>query len=556
MRRRGAARAFLAALVAVAMTTSGCTRLGTATNPRALHAWTTPDTVRIGFYEEPDSLDPVVTTMAFSSDVFQLEFDGLIRYDERGRAVPDLAREIPSYANGGISKDGRTLTYHLMPGARWHDGVPVTADDVIFTWHQIMNPGNITPTRSGYDRIASMDAPDPHTLRVHLTAPYPPAIYLFRDLSVGAIVPKHALSHEKTLNHASFNARPLGSGPYIFRSWSHGSEMRFDANPHYFHGAPKIPHVVIRFIPDQNTLLAALRAHEIDLDFDVPPSQMPQVRALAGLRVATTSTLHWEHLTFNVARPPLDDRAVRLALCYGMDEAAIFHKVYRDLGRMAPTHFNPDFGWGDPAIRHYPYDVRKAGALLTAAGWLPGPGGIRRKNGKPLEFALSTVAGVKAREAIEIMLQNEWRAIGAEAIVKNYQAATIFAPFGSGGLLDTGKLDVAIFTWENATPDPDDEAYIAPASVPPAGQNVSFYRNPEIGRLVRAGLATYDVTARRKTYERTQQILIRDVPEYVLDWLPETTVANIDLQGVRPVPVGSDLWNVANWSFGSGPTGP
>ena len=332
--------------------------------------------------------------------------------------------------------------------------------------------------------------------------------------------------------------------------------MRFDANPNYFRGPPKIPHVELRFIPDQNVMLAALRAHEIDLYFDVPPAQVAAARALPDILLATTSTLHWEHLNFNVRKPPLDERAVRLALCYGLDEAAIFHKIYHDLGRPAPTHFNPDFGWGDPAIVPFPYDPRKAGAMLEAAGWRLGADGVRAKAGVPLRFALSTVAGVKGREAIEVLLQAQWHAIGARVIVKNYPAAALFAPYGAGGLLALGKTDVSLFTWTDATPDPDDEAFIAPDRVPPAGENFSFYSNAEVGRLVHAGLATFDVPTRRRAYEQTQRILIRDVPEYVLNWLPETTASNADLHGVRPVPVGSDLWNVARWTFGAeAPTG-
>ncbi len=109
-------------------------------------------------WEEPHTLDPVISTMSFEDDVYQLEYDGLIRYDNRARPIPDLARAVPTLANGGISRDGRTITYHLMPSARWHDGAPVTAADVIFTWHAIMNPQNNTVSRTGYDRIVSMDA--------------------------------------------------------------------------------------------------------------------------------------------------------------------------------------------------------------------------------------------------------------------------------------------------------------------------------------------------------------------------------------------------------------
>jgi peptide/nickel transport system substrate-binding protein len=539
------------ALAITSLGLGGCTRVGTTGEGSAqLHAWTTPDTVRIGFYEEPDTLDPVLGEMAFASDIYQLVFDGLIRYDDKGHPIPDLAREVPSQANGGISPDGKTVTYHLVRNARWHDGVPFTAADVIFTWRAILNPNNNIGTRVGYDQIASIDAPDKYTVRLHLRRPYAPAIYLFRDSSQGSIVPAHLLSGYANLNKVGFNTQPVGTGPYVFKGWSHGSEMRFDANPDYFAGKPKIAHVLVRFIPDQNTLLNALRTHEIDVDYGVPPVQVQQIQGFDGIKMAHVSTLHWEHLTFNTRRPPLDDRQVRLALAYATDVNAIYAKIYRSLGTQGPVHFNPDFGWVDPAIHYYPHDVKKAGELLDAAGWKLGPDGIRSKNGVPLAFAISTVAGVKQREAIEVLLQSEWREAGVDLTVKNYPAATLFAPFGAGGMLDTGKTDVSLFTWDNSLPDPDDETYISPNRLPPAGQNVSFYRNADIGTWQQAALRTYDVPTRKALYHKIQHVLIDQVPEYVLDWLPEITAVNVDLNGVRPVPVGSDFWNIASWSFG------
>ena len=539
-----------AALVAL-IALNGCVRVGTTgTGGSALHSWTRPDTLRIGMYEEPDSLNPVIGSMAFASDVFQLIFDGLIRFDDRGQAIPDLAREVPSAMNGGISRDGKTLTYHLMRSARWHDGVPVTAADVIYTWQQIMNPKNLTPTRNGYDRIVSIDAPDRYTVRVRLKAPYPPALYLFRTAGIGAILPKHILAGNADINRVPFNAHPLGSGPYRFVGWQHGGGMEFEANPDYFRGAPKIKHVSVKFIHDQNTMLSELRTHEIDFYYGFPPAQIAEVRGIPGIKVATISTLHWEHINFNTEKPPLDDVRVRRALCMAVDEPTLHHKIYRDLGTMAPVHFNPDFGWGDRSIAYYPFDPKAAGALLESAGWKLGADGVRYRDGKPLAVTISTVAGVKNREAIEVLLQDWWRAIGVEVSVKNFPAATLFAPKGAGGMLYGGKTDVAIFTWQNTTPDPDDETYINPNRLPPIGQNVSFFRNADIGDWEEAALQSYDPLVRLPYYLKIQHVLIDQVPEYVLDWLPEITAYNEDLKGVRPVPVGSDLWNIADWKFG------
>jgi peptide/nickel transport system substrate-binding protein len=543
---------FARALVVAAAVASAaaCTQVQTARGPATgRHAWTRPDTLRVGAYEEPDSLNPAVTTMSFSGDVFQLLFDGLIRYDDRGRPIPDLASVIPSQQNGGISRDGKTVVYHLAPNARWHDGVPLTADDVVFTYHVLMNPANNVATRVGYDKIARIEALGPNTLRVTLKEPYAPAVYLFRDLNPGAILPKHLLDRYADVNRVPFNAAPVGSGPYVLRGWRHGSEMLFDANPSYFKGPPKIPHVVFKFIRDQNTLLSQLRTHEIDMIYGVQPYLIDQIRSIPDVRVSQVSTTHWEHLAFNVRHPPLDDRNVRIALCYGMDERTIFDKIYRGLGTPGPTDQNPDYGWYDRRLRYYPHDVKEAGRLLEASGWRLGPDGYRYKHGQRLETTISTVAGVKNREAIEVLLQSEWREIGMALEVRNYPAQTLFAPAGAGGLLYGGKTDVSIFTWVNSTPDPDDETYISPDRISPIGQNVTFFASRRIGDDQQAALRIYDPAKRRPYYYDIQRIILDNVPEYTFNWLPEITAANVDLQGLRPVPVGSDFWNIAEWKL-------
>lgn len=542
--RRFASLWLAASLVAAA---PSCAKVSGAGG--AAHAGSTRDTVRIGMYEEPDSLDPVITQMAFASDVTALVYDGLIRYDAKGNAVPDLAREVPSLRNGGISADGRTITYHLMPGARWHDGVPVTARDVIFTWHAIMNPANLTPTRVGYERITSMDAPDPHTVRVHFAKPYAPAVFLFKDGNQGAILPEHLLGKLHDLNRAAFNAKPVGSGPYVFVRWAHGNELVFRANPAYFRGRPNIENVIITFVPNQNTLTAQTRTHEVDVFYSVSPLQAQQLQGAPGLAMRTTSTLHWEHLNFNTRKAPLDDAAVRRALCAAIDEAAVFRDFYHGFGRNAPTHFNPDYGWGDPSLGYLKYDPHAAGDALAREGWKLGTDGYRYKNGTKLAFDISTVAGVKAREAIEVFLQSEWKAVGADVTVRNFQAAALFAPAAMGGMLASGKTDVALFEWDNVNPDPDDESYVGPDNVPPKGQNYSFYDNARVGVLERAGLETFDSAKRHADYAAIARALIRDVPEYVLDWKPEIVYYDDALVGVEPEPVGSDLWNIAQWRF-------
>jgi peptide/nickel transport system substrate-binding protein len=176
---------------------------------------------------------------------------------------------------------------------------------------------------------------------------------------------------------------------------------------------------------------------------------------------------------------------------------------------------------------------------------------MRSRNGVPLAFEISTVSGVKLREELEVVLQNAWHAAGAAVTVKNYPASTFFAPRQEDGPLYSGHTDVSIYTSSHTAPDPDVEDSFAPDRVPPNGQNTSFFRNAEMGRLIDAGLASYDPAVRAPLYRRMARIQIDNVPEYTLQWEPQITSANVDLHGVKPNPVDSDLWNVADWTLGN-----
>lgn len=539
----------IAALLVAGILLAACTKVATSARAGAANAWTIPGTLRVGASQEPDSLNPVIGSMAFAADVYNLVFDGLIRYNDKAEPIPDLALEVPTQQNGGISKDGKTLTYHLVHNATWHDGVPFTAADVIFTWRAIMNPANNTATRDGYDRISAISAPDPYTVVVKFREPYAPGIYLFRDLNQGAILPAHLLGNLKNINAVPFNQKPIGTGPFILKEWNHGSEIVLDANPHYFGGKPKIEHVIWKFIPDQNTLVEQLKTHEIDFAGTVPANSYDEIKAIPGIVVKTTSTLHWEHLVFNVRKAPLDDRRVRLALCYALDEDAIFHNIYHALGTKGPTDQNPDFKWYNKKLAYYPHDLKKAAELLDAAGWKLGSGGYRAKRGARLSIGISSVAGNKPREALEVLLQSEYKAVGVDLVIKNYPAATLFAPMQTGGVLYGGKYDMAIFQWDNNTPDPDDSTYIGPEWIPPRGQNMMFYQNPVVGHAQHEATRVFDFAQRKALYDRIQAEILRDVPEYTLIWQAQIDAANTDLVGLKLAPVGSDFWNVAQWSI-------
>ena len=193
-------------------------------------------------------------------------FAKLVTLDSHHQHVADLAADVPTTANGGISNDGLTITYHLRKDAKWTDGQPVTSADVKYTFEQIMNPANNVVSRHGYDMIRSLDTPDPSTVVLHMKQIFPPIIDFFFGESDEPydVLPAHALAnHSGNFNTMPFNAEPnVTDGPYKFARWIRGDRIVLTANDSYFGGAPKIKELQIKLITDANTTVAQLRTGE------------------------------------------------------------------------------------------------------------------------------------------------------------------------------------------------------------------------------------------------------------------------------------------------------
>ncbi len=186
----------------------------------------TPATIVIGVTQEPQSLNPLLLQGAMSAMIDPALYSYLVTVNTRGNLVPDLAVRVPTLQNGGISRDGLTLRYRLRNGLKWQDGTPLTAADVAFTYAAIMNPKNNLPTRSPYDRIASVRALDSTTVQVRLKQPFSPIVSnFFAPDSNYVVLPAHLLKNYSDLNQIPFNASPVRSGPYRFVRWIRGDRL-------------------------------------------------------------------------------------------------------------------------------------------------------------------------------------------------------------------------------------------------------------------------------------------------------------------------------------------
>ncbi len=537
-------RAFAAAAAAAALGLASCAHAVSV--PGGHNPWTTPGVLRLGDVAEPDSLNPLLSTMDLSYDISSLTFDYLVVADGRGRLTGDLATQVPSPANGGVSRDGRTVVYHLHRGVLWHDGAKLTARDVVFTWRAILSARNNVLHREGYQEVARIDTPDELTLVVHLRRRYPPFVtQFFTTLQEGAkpVLPAHLLAGLGSIDGAPYNALPVGSGPFRFAAWERGQRIVLVANDRYFRGRPHLDRIEVRVAPDVNTLMTLLRTHEIDMPVGATPLMYAYFRGTPGLRATLSPWNSQQILALDNARPALRDVAVRRAIAGAIDYDAIIAKVWYGTGRRArdivpPTA--PGYLDGPP----YPYDPHAAAALLDGAGWHPAADGVRQREGRRLELVMAIAASGTSQQ-VGVQLQAMLRRIGVALTLKAYPYHGTFA---YDGPIVRGNYDLALFA-NTLSYDPDNTARLGCDQFAPAGENEVRYCDPAVDALERAGLATDDPAKRAAIYREAARRIRDTVPFIPLLVQDRVTVANSDLRGYDPAPVAAPWWNARVWSI-------
>ena len=537
----------LAGLLAFA----ACTHAGNDAPPAgstARHPWTHPGVLRFASLGDPDTLNPLLGEFQIDTDLSMFWAGYLFNYDDRNRFVPELATAVPTLANRGIAKDGRTITYRLRRGVAWQDGVPFDGDDVVWTWHAVMNSRNNVQTRSGYDVISAIGQPDKYTLVVHLKKPYAPFVATFFTMSSTAypVLPKHLLAQYPDINRVAYNSRPVGTGPFIVREWHRGETIRMTANPHYWRGAPKLKEVQYRAIPDENTLATGMRTHELDLWLNASSTTYPTASKIEGTRALLTPFTQYSRIGFNVRRPVMRDVAVRRAIAYATDRKRLIDTVTYGVNLLGEGD-QPAFSWAhDPHLASLPFDPQKARATLDAAGWKPGPDGVRSKGGLRLHVQIATATGSAVGNRMAVLMQSAWKDVGIEAEVRSYATSLMFANYSAGGIIQGGKFDVDFSSWVNGT-DPDDNTNFACDQIPPSGQNSYRFCDKELDAQEKIALSSFDPAVRKAAYAKIQAILVDQVPMLTLWFQRRFDVVSDDLHGYKPASAVTTFWNT--WEY-------
>jgi len=522
--------------------------------------------------QEPDSIVSYYTQMSYAVWITQLTLAGLGEWDDAGNLVSELAADVPSSANGGVSADGLTITWKLQDCLFWSDGEPLTSADVKFTWESIMDPGNAVLSRTGYDKIASIDTPDDTTVVLNFSELYPPWQTLFTQgpNNQGAILPKHVLDGQTGLEGNAFIHQPtVSSGPWVITDWVAGDHMQLLPNPNFFKGRAKLDQVFIKFVPDPETALAALQTGDVDWYPDFSESDIATVNALEpAVHLKVVPGADFEHYFFNLGTTagvdgagisdlngfcPFKDIRVRKAITLGINRQAFVDSLLEGKTTVPASQF-PNSGWTNTSLVPDAYDADAAAALLEEAGYTLGADGIRSGTCDGVDTKLSfnfETTTKQLRVDIALAVQSDLAKIGVEFKPIHTPAGTFFASYSDGGVLGMGKYDMAGYT-TGFYPDPfvGADSYTCktiPNAANPSGTNSYHICDPALDALWAALNATADPAVRKVAADELQKY-IYDQYYVVMMYARANVYGYVDRFVPAPFGFFSNLnWNSEEW---------
>ncbi|HET9015991.1 MAG TPA: ABC transporter substrate-binding protein [Thermomicrobiaceae bacterium] len=446
----------------------------------------------------------------------------------------DAASPSPDHAETWeVSTDGQTYTFHLRPGLTFHDGTPLTADDVKFTFDTLMDPKVNAAFRSNLGPFDHAEVVDPLTINLLMKEPYAPLLVML-DYNI-MILPKHLLSGQDMNAPTDYLKHPIGSGPYRFGEFVPDDHLTLVANPDYWDGAPRIGTVVYRIVPDANTQVAHLVTGEVDVAL-IEPAQVDALVGQPSVVITTAQQTNYYYLAINHANPLFADARVRQALAYGLDRQTILATTMRGRGTVADGPISPPMGWAYPRGQQpFPYDTRKARDLLAQAGWALQHGRLM-KEGSQFSFKILLDIGNPTRNSFALAAQQYFQKLGMNVQIDFQNFDTWYA------LRSRGQYDLVV-TWWITPPDPDalSRGYTA--------GNTDHYRSAGVDSLCLRGRRALTPNTRAPIYAQLQQQLYQDQVDVFMLYPEEFRAFNSRVHGYANIGLRDALYYTYRWTL-------
>jgi peptide/nickel transport system substrate-binding protein len=561
---------------------------------------TTKTSMVVGSSQEPDNMT-VFNNALINSRMRRFVEMGLTDRDSESNPYPQIAWYVPTIENGGsfyvgAGNDRHLVTkYKMRRGIMWSDGKEVTSNDAAFYFRLVMNPQSPVTSRSTYQKLESVENPDKYTVIYNwrslnqMTAYYNSVpdkenygfIKAYIDLKrpggdlayaeVGGIYPMHVLNNisPQDIIESPFGITPIGAGPWKVQSWNKGQEMVLVENANYnLTAKPLIKTIRVKFITDVNQLLAQAKTGELDMifseAFSAPVADQAGLEAV-GYKVVSRPATTWEHIDFRFDYAPFQDKAVRHAIAKGVNRKRVSDVVYLGtagvMNSVVPPFAwhsldNPEFAKEFPQLASQyklldiNYDVAAANKLLDDAGWARGADGIRAKGGVKLSFEYGTTTQA-ARQQIQALVSADLKAIGVDAVTKNYPAGVFFDTSAESPRTN-GTTKWQQFAWVGSI-DSNFEVWTCASRWDPvtqAGNNNQEYCNAQLD----AADGEYNASTSRleiaTASAKAQSILSNDVVVLPIVQRANIEVVRASLQNhIETSSQVTSNWNALQWAF-------
>jgi peptide/nickel transport system substrate-binding protein len=460
-------------------------------------------TLVVAMMSAPTNLDARIGNDNATGRVLELIYSGLIR------VTPTLDYE-PDIAEKWETPDDKTIVFHLNPNAKFHNGQPVKAADVKWTYESTLSPNLVTPKKSGYAAVDHIEAPDDHTIIFKLKEPNPG---IFDNLNLG-IVPTGA-------DPNVYKSKPIGAGPYKVVGYKPDDRVELEAFDQWHLGAPQIKHITLRAIPDATTRVLEMRRGSVNMEVNaIPFENVAEFEKDPNFNVVKSPGSVYQYMAFNMKDPILSKKEVRQAIAHAIDREKIIKDIQRGYAVPTETMFPKGHWVRAENLPSFPYDPAKAKQLLAKAGY---------PNGFNFTFKTSTDAEANSRAQV---IQQMLKQVGINMTIQSNETSTFLA--------DIQKGNFQMYSLSrNGIGDPDFYYIIFYSkNIPPEGQNRGYYNNPRVDQLILQGRSTFDRAKRKPAYEEIQKIAAEDLPYISLYHQINVAVMRKNIEGYVQYPAG------------------
>lgn len=457
-----------------------------------------------------------------------LLFNGLTAHDGDNQVVPGLAE------SWDYDETTYTYTFHIRDGIRWHDGEPFTAKDVQFTIEAIMDPDNGSENAPNYEDVEEITVVDDQTISFRLAEPN----VAFLEYMTMAVLPSHLLEGED-MQESDFFRHPVGTGPYQLERWDVGQSIVLTKNEDYYLGAPNIDTVIFKIVADDNAQAMQLESGELDLVL-LDPKNAANFEGRDGFTCYDMTTADYRGILFNFANDYwTENRDLIPAICCALDRQAIIDSVLLGQGMAAYSPLQRN-RYNNENVERYDYDPDRARQILEGAGCVQGDDGFYTRNGEPVGFTISVMAGEQDRIDIAQAAAQQLREVGIQCAVE------------IPAQMDWGGQMACLIGWGSPF-DADDHTYKVFGTG--KGANYSSYSNEKVDEYLTLARQSDDPAVRGEYYGKFQEELAKDPAYAFLCYIDANYVTNSNIQGIAADTVLGHhgvgiFWNIHQWTIG------